>query len=216
MGQTTLRPMPVREDHWKPQDRIYEGILERCVANAEDDEARDGTAEMMAGGLIIVVLFLIIMAGANNATAALIVCGILAGAGFLYIVSASKPGKGNRALALAGIGGPGRLPAGYLVHPTAWQAGMAQHVAGVPESQLLAASQMCHIFPGTVDDLISFVGHVAIHVPVTQAQTAEDVQRRAKELVRIGMPIVVDYAKSAPPLPVPGEPGGKKGKSKKK
>ncbi|GAA0497792.1 hypothetical protein Ade02nite_53780 [Paractinoplanes deccanensis] len=213
MGQT-LRAMPVRDDHWKPDDRIYEGILERSVANAEDDEARDGTAEMMAGALIIVVLFLIIMAGAKNATAALIVCGVLAGAGFLYIVGSTRPRRHNRELALKAVGGPGRLPAGYLAHPTAWKAGMAEHVAGIPESQLLAASQLCHIFPGTVDDLISFVGHIAIHVPVTRAQTPEDVQRRAKELVRIGMPIVVDYAKSAPPLPKPGEPG-KKAKKKK-
>ena len=207
------RTMPVRADRWQPEDRILDGLITRAVDNSEDSEARDGTAEMMAGALILIVLFVVIMAGAHSATAALVICGLLGGIGFLYMVGSSRPATGDRRGALLELGGPGLLPAGYLVHPKAWEAGMADHVAGVPESQLLAASELCNIFPGTVNDLLSFVGHVAIHVPAGRSTSQEDVLRRARELVRIGKPIVVDYAKSAPKLPTPPPEGkGKKGK----
>ena len=210
----TQRTMPVREDHWQPEDHIFQGVLDRCAAEVQDAEARDGTAEMMAGALILAVLFVVILAGAHSANAAVLICGLLAGAGFLYMVNSSRTARVDRSTALKSLGGPGRLPAGYLVHPSAWKAGMAEHVAVVPESQLRAAAELCNIFPGTVDDLFTFVGNLAIHVPVTRHQTAADVQRRAHELVRIGRPILVDYAKSAPPLPVPPPPGGRKGKRK--
>ncbi|MGK5681617.1 hypothetical protein [Actinoplanes sp. URMC 104] len=202
------RTMPVRGDRWQPEDRIYDGLIARAVDSSQDSEARDGTAEMMAGALLLVVLFLVIMKGAQSAAAALLVCGVLGGAGFLYMVSAARPGERDRRRALAELGGPGRLPAGYLVHPKAWESGVSDHVAGVPESQLLAAAELCDIFPGTVDDLLTFVGNVAIHVPAGRHTSTEDVRRRARELVRIGKPIVVDYAKSAPKLPTP-PPAGK-------
>ena len=208
----TLRRMPVREDHWKPEDRIFDGLIDRCVADAEDGEAQDGTAEMMAGALILAVLFVVILAGAQSATAALLICGLLGGVGFLWLVGRARTAPVDRRLALRTLGGPGKLPAGYLVHPRAWQAGMAEHVAAVPESQLLAAADPCNLFPGTVDDLVLFAGNVAIHVPPARHQTPADVHRRARELVRIGKPILVDYAKSAPPLPTPPPPGGRKGK----
>ena len=208
----TVRRMPVREDHWIPEDRVFDGLIDRCVTAAEDGEAQDGTAEMMAGALILAVLFVVILAGAQSATAALLVCGLLGGLGFLYLVGRTGNAPGDRRLALRTLGGPGRLPAGYLVHPRAWQAGMAEHVAPIPESQLLAAAELCDIFPGTVDDLIIFVGNVAIHVPPARHQSAADVHRRARELVRIGKPILVDYAKSAPPLPKPPPLDGKRKK----
>jgi hypothetical protein len=200
MSQRTL---PVRDDRWQPADRIYDGLIARAVDTTEDSEARDGTAEMMAGALLLAVLFLVLMKGTGSAAAALTVCGLFGGLGFLYLVSSAKPAKGDRTQALRELGGPGLLPAGYLVHPKAWDAGMSDHVAAVPESQLLAAAELCDIFPGTVNDLLRFVGNVAIHVPAGRHTSAEDVRRRARELVRIGKPIVVDYAKSAPKLPTP-------------
>ena len=209
MSQRTL---PVRDDRWQPEDRIYDGVISRAVDQSEDSEARDGTAEMMAGALILVVLFVVILKGAGSATAALATVGLLGGGGFLWMVLNAKPEKGDRTKLLAELGGPGLLPAGYLVHAKAWDAGMSDHVAGVPESQLLAAAELCNIFPGTVNDLLRFVGHVAIHVPAGRHTNAEDVRKRARELVRIGKPIVVDYAKSAPKLPTPPPAG--KGKKK--
>ncbi|WP_250037819.1 hypothetical protein [Paractinoplanes maris] len=208
MSQRTL---PVRDDRWQPTDRIYESLIARAVEGSEDSEARDGTAEMMAGAFLLVVLFVIVLKGAGSVAVALAVTGLLGGLGFLYLVSAARPAQGDRSRALEELGGPGLLPAGYLVHPKAWQAGLSGHVAGVPESQLLAAAELCNIFPGTVDDLLRFVGNVAIHVPAGRNTSADDVRRRARELVRVGKPIVVDYAKSAPKLPSP-PPEGKKSK----
>ncbi|MCY1143486.1 hypothetical protein OWR29_36270 [Actinoplanes sp. Pm04-4] len=207
----TQRTLPVRDDRWQPTDRIYEGLIARAVDHSEDSEARDGTAEMMAGALILVVLFIVVLKGAGSVTAALVVTGLLAAVGFFYMVNSAKPAKSDRSRLLAELGGPGMLPAGYLVHAKAWQAGMAEYVAVVPESQLLAAAELCNIFPGTVNDLLRFVGNVAIHVPTGRHTSAEDVRRRARELVHVAKPVVVDYAKSAPKLPTP-PPEGKKGK----
>lgn len=208
----TPRSIPVRADAWQPEDEIFEGILRRAAENAEDDAARDGTPEYMAGLLILAVLAVVIVGFAKSATAAILICGIAAGLGFLYMIMASKPVKVDRSRALKEIGGPGRLPAGFLVHPAAWDAGMAEHVEHIPESQLHAAADMCHLFPGTVDDLLTFTGTIAAHLPATRHQTPADVRRRTNELVRVGTPILRDYARTAPPLPTPSS--GKKGKKK--
>jgi hypothetical protein len=195
------RTMPARRDNWRPVDRIYDGILERCVDQAERGERRDGTAELMAGGVVVAVLAVVILAVAQSATAALVVCGLLLAGLFWFMVESAQHEKGDRRTVLAEIGGPGMLPAGYLVHPAAWKAGMAEYVAHLPESQLKAAGDMCHVFPGTVTDLITFVGNIAIHVPMPRNATPEVVERRAKELVRIGLPILKEHVKKVPALP---------------
>jgi len=205
-----MRSMPIRDDNWQPDDEIFEGILRRAAVNAEDDAARDGTAEYMAGLLILAVLAVLIVGIAKSASAAVLICGIAAGLGFLYMIVANKPAKTDRASALRAIGGPGRLPAGYLVHPAAWEAGMAEHVAHIPESQLHASADMCHLFPGTVDDLLTFTGTIAAHLPMTRHASAADVRRRTHELVRVGTPILREYVKTAPPLPKPAVKGKKK------
>jgi hypothetical protein len=203
------RTMPARRDNWRPVDRIYDGILERCVADAEAGERRDGTSELMAGAVVLGVLAVAIMAFSRSAQAAIFICGVLAAALFCFVVGSARHENGDRRTALLHFGGPGRMPAGYLVHPTAWKAGMAEHVAHIPESQLTAAAELCHMFPGTVDDLITYVGNIAIHRPLLPNATPTDVERRAKELVRVGRPILTEYAKTAPALPTPGEPGKK-------
>lgn len=211
------RAMPVREDQWKPDDRVYGQLLARCVADAEAAESRDGTPEMMAGALILTVLGVGLLTATRSATAVLLVCGLLAAAIFGYIVTKSRPAERNRKLALRGLGGPGRLPAGFLVHPAAWDAGMADHVAHIPESQLRAAADLCDLFPGTVNDLLLFVGNLAIHIPAPPPNAPPaDVEKRARALVRAGKPLLVDYLKTAPPLPTPEELSGKGRKKKQK
>jgi hypothetical protein len=195
------RTMPARKDNWRPVDRIYDGILERCVDEAERGARRDGTAELMAGGVVIAVLAVGILVVVQSAAAALLVCGVLAVGLFWFIVGTAQHADTDRLTVLAEIGGAGMLPAGYLVHPVAWKAGMAEYVAHLPESQLKAGAEMCHVFPGTVTDLITFVGNIAIHVPLPHKATPGDVEKRGRELVRIGLPILKKHVKTVPALP---------------
>ena len=215
MAQTT-RDMPVRADGWRPTDPVLEAIIKRCVTDAEAGATRDGVREYMAGAMILVVLAVILLAAGTSATAALMIPAVLFGAGALYMISKAKPVPVQRAKALAPMGGAGRLPAGYLVHPGAWSAGMAEHVAYLPESQLRAAADMARSFPGSVDDLLIFTGTIAAQLPTPKQHhhlTPEDVAHRTRDLVRVGLPVIRDFNQKYPPAAP--EPAGKKGKKKK-
>jgi hypothetical protein len=213
MAQQT-REMPARADGWRPTDEVFEGIIKRCVEDAEAGASRDGTREYMAGFLILGVLgVLVLVTGQPVLLALLLPAGLFAAVAF-YVVNNSEPGPVARHRALNPIGGPGGLPAGYLVHPRAWQAGMAEHVAFIPESQLRAAAELARTFPGSVDDLLIFTGTIAAQLPAPKQQQngSQDVQRRAADLVRVGVPILQGYLEKYP-APKPA-PAGKKGKKK--
>jgi hypothetical protein len=209
------RPMPVREDLWQPEDKILDTIIRRCLDEAESDESGEGGSTLMGGAMVLAVFGVTIMVFAGSVQAAILVPLVLGGIGLVYMVSKSSTDRGSRHAALSEVGGPGRLPAGYLVHAAAWEAGMAEHVAYLPESQLQASVQMCRHFPGSVDDLITFTGSIAIHVPAMQHATPADVERRTKDLLKIGAPILREYLANDPPQPLPaGGGGGKTGKTK--
>jgi hypothetical protein len=205
--------MPVREDGWRPTDVVFEGIIKRCVEDAEAGAARDGTRELMAGGLILTVLLVGLLAAGQPAAFAIALAAGLFLLGAIYLVNASNPAPIERHRALDPIGGPGGLPAGYLVHPRAWQGGMAEYVAYLPESQLKASADLCRQFPGSVHDLIIFTGTIAAALPASRTSSPNDVQRRARDLVRVGMPVLKDYNDRYPPM-MPSASGGKKGKKK--
>lgn len=206
------RPMPVREDLWQPEDKILDTIIRRCLDEAETDESSEGGSTLMGGALVLAMLGVMILAFAGSVQAAILIPLVLGGIGLAYMVTKSSADRGSRHATLGVVGGPGRLPAGYLVHRGAWEAGMAEHVAYIPESQLQASVQMCRNFPGTVDDLIIFTGSIAAQVPAVQHSTPADVDRRTKDLVRIGAPILRDYVAGNPPAPLPSGGGKKKGK----
>lgn len=84
------RTMPARRDNWRPVDRIYDGILERCVDEAERGGRRDGTAELMAGAVVVGVLAVVILVVAQSAAAALVVCGVLVAGLFAFIVGTAE------------------------------------------------------------------------------------------------------------------------------
>lgn len=199
----TKRPMPVRADHWQPHDDILDTIISRRIAEAESEEAGESSSTIMGGLMVLAVLGVLIMVAAGSARAAIIVPLLVGGVGLLYMVVKAVPvERGSRTAALAIVGGAGRLPAGYLVHAGAWEAGMAEHVAYIPESQLQAAVQLCRSFPGSVDDLLVFTGSIAVHVPAPGPHASPaDVERRTRDLVRIGAPILRDYIANNPPAP---------------
>lgn len=210
MAQAT-REMPARVDGWRPTDEIFEGIIKRCVEDAEAGAARDGTREYMAGFLVLGVLGVGALIAGQPILLALLLVGGLFAAGAYYMVNNSEDGPVQRHRALTPIGGPGKLPAGYLVHPRAWQAGMAEHVAYVPESQLRAAAELTRDFPGSVDDLLIFTGSIAAQLPVSKHNGHADVERRAVDLIRVGLPILRGYnEKYPPPKPAAGKKGNKK------
>jgi len=212
MAQTT-RDMPVRADGWRPTDPVLEAIIKRCVTDAEAGASRDGVREYMAGAMILIVLAVLMLLAGQSATVAILIPAALFAAGALYMISKAKPVPVQRAKALAPMGGPGRLPAGYLVHPRAWEAGMAEHVAYLPESQLRAAADMSRSFPGSVDDLLIFTGTIAAQLPTPKHHlTPEDVTHRCRDMVRVGLPVIQSFNLKYPP-PAP-EPVGKKGKKK--
>jgi hypothetical protein len=206
----TQRAMPVRADNWSPADPIFDNIIRRCVRDVEGAEAGETSSEFMAGAIVLALIAVVLLVATQSAQAAIIVPALLAGAGLCYV--ATRPGgagKRDRTGALAVIGGPGRLPATYLVHPDAWQAGLAEHLAKVPESQLQACAQLCRQFPGTVDDLLGFTGTIAARIAAHQ-RPADTVERRTRELVRIGRPLLEEHLVRNPPLGVSGGKGTKK------
>jgi hypothetical protein len=210
------RPLPVREDLWQPNDQILDTIIRRCLDEAESSEGSEGGSTIMGGAIMLAVLGVVILATSGNAEAAIGLPLVLGAVMMGYMIMKAPSGDGPRHATLAVVGGPGRLPAGYLVHADAWAAGMAEHVAYMPESQLQASVQMCRDFPGTVDDLITFTGSIAIHVPAAHHATPADVERRATDLVKVGAPILKDYLAAHPPQPLPSAAAGKKDKKKKK
>jgi hypothetical protein len=207
------RPLPVREDLWQPNDQILDTIIRRCLDDAESEEGSEGGSTIMGGAIMLAVLGVVILAMSGNAQAAIAIPLVLGGAVMGYIILKASADDGPRHATMSVVGGPGRLPAGYLVHADAWVAGMAEHVAYIPESQLRASVQMCRDFPGTVDDLIVFTGSIAAHVPPVQHATPADVERRAKDLVKVGAPILRDYLAAHPPQALPAA-DAKKGKKK--
>jgi hypothetical protein len=193
------RPMPVREDLWQPQDKILDNIIRRCLDEVESDESGEGGSTLMGGAIVLAMLGVAVLVFGGPVQAAVLIPLALGAAGFGYLVTKSSSDRGSRYATLSVVGGPGRLPAGYLVHEGAWEAGMAEHVAYLPESQLQASVQMCRNFPGTVDDLITFTGSIAIHVPAMQHATPADVERRTRDLVKVGAPILREYLAGQPP-----------------
>jgi hypothetical protein len=204
------RAMPVRADSWQPADPIIDSIIHRCLDEAESVEGSAGSSTLMGGAAVLAVLGVAIAAFAGSATAALTVPLLIGGAGLAYMVLKAVPERGPRHATLAVVGGPGRLPAGYLVHTDAWAAGMAEYLAYLPESQLQAAVQMCRDFPGTVDNLLSFTASIAAQVPAATHAGPADVERRTKDLVKVGAPVLREFLAQNPPKALPA--GGKKGR----
>jgi hypothetical protein len=204
------RPLPVRQDLWQPTDNILDAVIRRCLTETEADESSEGGSTIMGGAIMLAVLGAGLLAMTGSVQAAVGIPLVLGAGAMAYMVLKAAPDDGPRHGTLAVLGGPGQLPAGYLVHADAWAAGMAEHVAYIPESQLRASVQMCRQFPGTVDDLLTFTGSIAIHVPAPHHATPADVDRRARDLVKVGAPILKDYLAAHPPRPLPSAEGRKK------
>lgn len=166
MTHPSARPVPMRDDRWRPQDELLDSVLDKCVDDAHRGASGDGGGSpvLVAGGMVLAVLGLIVGAGTGSPLLAAGVVVALALAGLGYVALKAPPLRVNRLSILDPVGGPGSLPAGYLVHPKAWQAGMREYLLPVTDRQLHIAVRLCREHPGAVADLIRLVKKAEQHV----------------------------------------------------
>lgn len=159
MTQLSEGAVPVREDRWRPSNPLLESVIRKYIDEAER-EACDTTGNIStitAGGLVLVGLGIILAIGTGNPLAAIFVVIVLALAGLAWMGVQAPPLRLDPLQILEAMGGPGNLPAGYLVHPLAWRAGMPEYLVGVPERRLRIAVELCRQHPGAVTDLLRMV-----------------------------------------------------------
>jgi hypothetical protein len=156
----STRGVPMRDDRWQPQDELLNGVIDKLI-----DDAHRGTAEsggnsgplMVAGAMMLTVTGVILAYGTGSPLLAFGVVVGLAIAGLGYTALSATPSNVNKLSVLDTIGGPGNLPAGYLVYPRAWQAGMREYTRPVSDRQFRIAVRLCREHPGSVSDVIRLV-----------------------------------------------------------
>lgn len=171
MTQISEGAVPARDDRWKPANPLLDNVIRKYIdeARAEACDTTGNAGTLAAGGMVLVAFGIILAYATGNPLLAIIVMVVLAMAGLAYTGVQAPPLRLDPLQILAPLGGPGNLPAGYLVHPLAWKAGMPEYLKGVPEHRLKAAVELCRLYPGAVTDLLRMVERserwVAEHKP---------------------------------------------------
>jgi hypothetical protein len=170
MTQPPTRGVPMRDDRWRPQDDLLNSIIDKLIDDASRGASDGGGASplMVAGAMMLTVTGVSIGVGTGSPLLAFGIVVALAVAGLGFTALNSTPTNVNKLSVLDPIGGPGNLPAGYLVYPRAWQAGMREYLLPVTDRQFRIAVRLCREHPGSVSDLIRLVKkaekHAANHV----------------------------------------------------
>jgi hypothetical protein len=158
MAQNSARVVPARADGWRPQDPVLNNLIHKCIEDTYHRNAETGSmTAFFGGGIVLAVLGVILAAGSGNPALAIIVVVLLAGGGLFYAAVNSPAPPVNPMRILDVLGGPGNLPAGYLVYAAAWRAGMPEYLTKVTDRQLSIAAKLCRQHPGSVADLIRLV-----------------------------------------------------------
>ncbi|MFC4065200.1 hypothetical protein [Actinoplanes subglobosus] len=159
MTQLPERAFPVRGDRWKPSNPLLENVIRKYIdeATREACDTTGNTGTITGGGLVLVGFGIILAIGTGNPLAAIFAMIVLALAGLAWMGVKAPPLNLDPLQILAPMGGPGNLPAGYLVHPLAWKAGMPEYLKGVPERRMRIAVGLCREHPGAVTDLLRMV-----------------------------------------------------------
>ncbi|MEU8662795.1 hypothetical protein [Actinoplanes philippinensis] len=129
--------------------------IDEAQRKACDRTGNSGT--ITGGGLVLVGFGIVLAMGTGNPLAAIFAVIVLALAGLAWMGVTAPPLHIDPLRILEPMGGPGNLPAGYLVHPLAWKAGMPEFLRGVPERRLRIAVDLCRRHPGAVTDLLKMV-----------------------------------------------------------
>ncbi|GIE86017.1 hypothetical protein [Actinoplanes regularis] len=187
--------MPARSDFWRPQDQILNDLIEKCIEQAHRRKWESGDlAAFYGGGLILMVLAVIIAVGTGNPPLALAVVVVLGAVGLMYTGLNTPPPTVDPLRILEVLGGPGNLPAGYLVYAGAWRAGLREYLADVSDRQLAVAARLCREHPGSVADLIRLVVAAEHHVNEhAYARSVSDV-----EVLRFAHKVTLEWAERAP------------------
>jgi hypothetical protein len=159
MTQLSERAVPVRDDRWRPVNPMLDSVIQKYIDETRRDacDTTGSTGTLTGGGLVLIAFGIVLSAGTGNPLLATFVMIVLALAGLAYTGVKAPPLRLDPLQLLAGMGGPGNLPAGYLVHPLAWKAGMPEYVNGVPERRMRIAVELCRKHPGAVTDLLRLV-----------------------------------------------------------
>ncbi|MEU4558685.1 hypothetical protein AB0F72_09850 [Actinoplanes sp. NPDC023936] len=203
MTQTSARGVPMRDDRWQPQDELLNSVIDKCIDEAYRTAAADkgGSPVMVAGAMVLAVIGLIIGFGTGDPllTAGIVVALALAGFGFAALNTPAV--RVNKLSVLDPIGGPGNLPAGYLVYPKAWEAGMREYVAPITDQQFRLAVRLCRQHPGSVSDVIRLVKRAEKHAAqhsggeaVTEADAFKVASRWTNEHARNSPTMVMRVA----------------------
>jgi hypothetical protein len=211
----SLSRRPLRADRWIPQDELLDSIIRKCINRADRKafQAASGP-EYAAALLVLAVLGVILYAGTENLFAAVAVPVVLAAGGLWYMISNDPPAPQDRIRILDPAGGAGGLPAGYLVHPAAWDAGMDAYLAKSTDVQLRVGTWLCRDHPGSVADLMTLVTWIDQQVPHEYEGESVPDDKRALAIYRIAAPRVAELAAKAPAKPVPTAKGRKSRKKK--
>ncbi|MEV4276945.1 hypothetical protein [Actinoplanes xinjiangensis] len=159
MTELSDSTVPVRGDRWRPSNPLLENVIQKYIdeARREACDTTGNTGTITGGGLVLIGFGIIVAIGTGNPLAAIFAMIVLALAGLAWMGVNAPPLRLDPLQILEPMGGPGNLPAGYLVHPLAWKAGMPEYLRGVPERRLRIAVDLCRKHPGAVTDLLRMV-----------------------------------------------------------
>lgn len=202
MAQDAPRRVPARSDGWRPTDPVLNGLIHKSIEQAHRKNAETGSmTAFFGGGVVLLILGVILAVGTGNPMLAMVVV-VLMGAGGLFYAGLNSPEpKVDPLRILDVLGGPGNLPAGYLVYAAAWRAGMPEYLAKVSDRQLAVATRLCREHPGSVADIIRLVMTAEAHAdahswgkPVTDADVYRFAHRATVEWARLAPAPMIDAA----------------------
>ncbi|WP_436530886.1 hypothetical protein [Actinoplanes sp. HUAS TT8] len=193
MEQDAPRRVPARADGWRPDDPILNNLIHKSIEQSQRKNAETGTmTAFFGGGIVLMLLGVILSIGTGNPMLAMVVVVLMAAGGLLYAGFNAPAPQVDPIRILDVLGGPGNLPAGYLVYAAAWRAGMPEFLAKVSDRQLAVAARLCREHPGSVADLIRLVMTAEVHAhehafgkPVTDADVYRFAHRATLEWARL-------------------------------
>ncbi|MEU4422101.1 hypothetical protein AB0F81_15860 [Actinoplanes sp. NPDC024001] len=191
------RGVPVRGDMWRPEDELLNSVIRKSIDDYYRRTPGTGSSPVLAAGALVLAAFALVVAvGTGSPMLALGIAVLMALAGVIYIGMKAAPLKVDRLQILSVVGGPGNLPAGYLVYPDAWKAGMPEYLAAVSNRHLRVAVRLCREHPGSVSDLLRLVRRAEKQF-VTLHSGKEPME---SELYRVAARMTMEHAALAPAL----------------